>query len=141
MEISDRVRSVGLSLGKYVVVGGAMEAFGIRKAKDLDIVVTQDLFADLMKNGWKLCDCEKCQIKFQQGSTDRMLKGDGVDILAEYSYGKVFHADTEDLIRNAAIIDGVPYVQLEELLKWKKAARREKDLKDIALIEEFLAKK
>ena len=140
MEISDKVMALYLPPGKYVVVGGAMEAFGIRKANDLDIVVTEDLFADLMRKGWKLCECEKCQVKQQQGSTDRTLKGDGVDILSEYSYGDLYHADTNELIKNAAIIDGVPYVQLKELLKWKKASRREKDLKDIVLIEEFLGK-
>ena len=118
-----------------------MEAFGIRLANDLDIVVTEDLFGELMKQGWKLCECEKCQAKWQRGSTDRTLKGDGVDILSEYSCGDLYHADTGELIKNAAIVDGVPFVQLEELLKWKKAARREKDLKDVALLEEFLTKK
>jgi hypothetical protein len=44
------------------------------------------------------------------------------------------------LIKDATVIDGVPYVQLEELLKWKKVAAREKDLKDIVLIEKFLVK-
>jgi hypothetical protein len=141
MNISDRVKAVGLPLGKYVVVGGAMEAFGIRKAKDLDIVVTEDLFTELMKKGWKLCECEKCQAAWRQGSTDRILKGDGVDILSEYSCGDQYYAETDWLIKNAAIIDGVPYVQLEELLKWKKTAAREKDLKDVVLIEQFLAKK
>jgi hypothetical protein len=140
MEISNKVRKLGLPFGEYVVVGGAMEAFGIRKANDLDIVVTEDLFKELMQRGWKLCGCEKCQAEWQKGSTDRILKGDGVDILSEFSCGDLYHADTDDLIKNAAIIDGVPYVQLAELLKWKKASGREKDLKDIALIEEFLAK-
>jgi len=140
MEISDKVRALSLPLGKYVVVGGAMEAFGIRKANDLDIVVTEDLFMELLQRGRKLCECEKCQAKRQRGSTDRILKGDGVDILSEYSCGDLYYADTNELIKNAAIIDGVPYVQLEELLKWKKASGREKDLKDIVLIEEFLAK-
>ena len=131
---------LGFPLGKYIVVGGAMEAFGIRKAKDLDIVVTENLFAELMQKGWKLCECEKCRAEWKLGSTDRILKGDGVDILSEYSCGDSYYADTYELIRNAAIIDGVPYVQLRELLKWKKASGREKDLKDIALIEKFLAK-
>ena len=141
MEIGDRVRRLGFPLGKYVVVGGAMEAFGIRKANDLDIVVTSDLFDDLIRQGWKLCACERCREKQKEGSTDRILKGDGVDVLAEYSCGNEYRADTQWLIDNAAIIDGIPFVRLEELLKWKKAARREKDLKDIALIEGFLAKR
>ena len=68
MTISDRVKALGFPLGQYVVVGGAMEAFGIRPANDLDVVVTEDLFAELMRKGWKLCECEKCQIKQQQGS-------------------------------------------------------------------------
>jgi hypothetical protein len=140
MNISDRVRALELPISKYVVVGGAMEAFGIRSAHDLDIVVTEDLFNELRQKGWKLCECEKCQAEWRQGSTDRILKGDGVDILSEYSCGNLYHADTDELIRNATIINGVAFVQLEELLKWKKAAAREKDLKDIVLIEEFLAK-
>jgi len=140
MNISDRVKALGLPVGKYVVVGGAMEAFGIRPANDLDIVVTEDLFNELQQKGWKLCECEKCQAEWQQGSTDRILKGDGVDILSEYSCGNLYYKDTGELIKDATVIDGVPYVQLEELLKWKKVAAREKDLKDIVLIEKFLVK-
>jgi hypothetical protein len=140
MEISDKVRALGLPIGKYVVVGGAMEAFGIRKAKDLDIVVTEDLFMELMQKGWKLCECEKCQAGWQRGSTDRILKGNGVDILSEYSCDDRYFAETDWLIKNATLIDGVPYIQLEELVKWKKASGREKDLRDIILIEEFFAK-
>ncbi|MGD1003690.1 MAG: hypothetical protein ABR884_03920 [Minisyncoccia bacterium] len=140
MNISDRVKVLGLPADKYVVVGGAMEAFGIRPANDLDIVVTEDLFNELQQKGWKLCECDKCRAEWKLGSTDRILKGDGVDILSEFSCGELYHKDTDELIKNAAVIDGVAFVQLEELLKWKKAAAREKDLKDIVLIEEFLAK-
>jgi hypothetical protein len=138
--ISNRVKALELPVGKYVVVGGTMEAFGIRSAHDLDIVVTEDLFNELQQKGRRLCECEKCQTEWKQGSTDRILKGDGVDILSEYSCGNLYRADTDELIRNATVIDGVTFVQLEELLKWKKAVAREKDLKDIVLIEGFLAK-
>ena len=62
-------------------------------------------------------------------------------VLAEYSYDDLYFANTDDLINNAVIIGDVPFVQLDELLKWKKAAAREKDLKDIVLIEKFLAKR
>lgn len=140
MEISKRVKEVGLPSGKYVVVGGAMEAYGIRDAKDLDIVVTPDLFEDLIKQGWEVCMCDKCKESWSQGETKRILKRPGVDILSGYSWKDIYEANTDELIQNANVIDGVAFVQIEELLKWKKAARREKDLKDVELIEEFIKK-
>jgi hypothetical protein len=117
-----------------------MEAFGIRPANDLDIVVTEDLLDEFQQKGWKLCECEKCRAIRMAGSPKKILKGDGVDILSEYSWSDTYHADTEELIRSAVIIDGAAFVQLDELVKWKKACAREKDLKDVVLIEKFLAK-
>lgn len=136
--ISERVKILNLPLGKYVVVGGAMEAHGIRPANDIDIVVTEDLFEELIRKGWRVCECEKCRDRWKRGSQERILKSDGVDILSEYTWEDKYHADTGELIRDAEIIGGVPYVQLGELLKWKKAANREKDQKDVKLIEKFL---
>lgn len=48
--------------------------------------------------------------------------------------------DPQYLIDNAEIINGVPFVKLEEVIKWKKAFGRPKDLEDIKRIEEFLKK-
>jgi hypothetical protein len=44
------------------------------------------------------------------------------------------------LIRNAEIIDGVPFIKLDELIKFKKALGRDKDKKDVELIEQYLIK-
>ncbi|MDP2856193.1 MAG: hypothetical protein Q8N90_03725 [bacterium] len=46
--------------------------------------------------------------------------------------------DIKQLIREAEIIDGLPFVKLKYVLKWKKLSGREKDLKDIETIERFL---
>ncbi len=46
--------------------------------------------------------------------------------------------DTPVLIENAEIIDGLAFVRLEEVLKWKKSRNKEKDQKDIELIENYL---
>ncbi len=136
MSISEKVKKLNFLLGKYVVVGGGtMEARGIRKANDIDIVVTEDLYKELVNKGWKVCRCRcewcsnwNCNILNHHG---------GIEILPDYSWGD-YKADTNELIKSAQIIDGVPFVNLEELLKWKKAANRDKDKKDIKLIEEFL---
>lgn len=139
--ISTRVKKLGFPVGEYVVVGGAMEAYGIRDAKDLDIVVTESLFEKLLSEGRQLCICEECRVDQEKGSSKRMLKKPGVDIISQYTWKDTYQADTTELIRNANIIDDVPFVQLEELLKWKKAAAREKDLKDVELIEYYLNKR
>lgn len=138
--ISDRVKALNFPQGEYVVVGGAMEAHGIREASDLDIVVTESLFEQLIAEGWPVCECENCRIEWKNGSTRRMLKKPGVDILSDYSWKDLYNPDTAKLLKNADVIDGVPYVQLTELLKWKKVAGREKDLRDVALLEAFLNK-
>lgn len=43
-------------------------------------------------------------------------------------------------IENPLIIEGVSFVSLEEFVKWKKDLERDKDLKDVKLIEEYLQK-
>ncbi|MCL6500972.1 MAG: hypothetical protein K6T16_02995 [Candidatus Pacearchaeota archaeon] len=49
-------------------------------------------------------------------------------------------SDVNALIDSADIIGGIRYVKLQYVLEWKKALNREKDQKDIALIEEYLKK-
>lgn len=115
-----------------------MEVLDIRQANDIDIVVTEDLFDDLIRQGWQVCECGKCQDMRKNGYPYRILKSEGVDVFPDYSYRDQYRADTKELINTANVIDGVPYVRLEELLKWKKAAARAKDLKDVELIENFL---
>ncbi len=138
LSIFDKVRQLNLPLGEYVVVGGAMEAYGIRKSNDIDVVVISSLFEKLIEQGWKVCECDKCKGMRQAGTKKKILKSEGVDILSEYSWYDKYYADTEALIRDAEIIDGISFVQLDELVKWKKAANRDKDKKDVVLIEDFL---
>ncbi|HTJ70235.1 MAG TPA: hypothetical protein VL551_22045 [Actinospica sp.] len=42
--------------------------------------------------------------------------------------------DTDDLIENADVIDGVRFMPLRHLYTWKQQARRPKDLPDLAAI-------
>ncbi|WP_182875644.1 hypothetical protein [Microbispora sp. H10670] len=41
---------------------------------------------------------------------------------------------TEHLIGTADVIDGLPFMRLGDVLRWKQAARRPKDLPDIAAV-------
>ena len=64
LNIFERVRRLNLPRGEYIVVGGSMEAHGLRKAHDVDIVATTTLFEELLYQGWKLvfCECKNCKL-------------------------------------------------------------------------------
>ncbi|HTK33185.1 MAG TPA: hypothetical protein VL335_01410 [Candidatus Paceibacterota bacterium] len=137
--IFDKVRALNLPLGKYVVVGGVMEALGIRKNNDVDVVVTKDLFNKLKAASlYKTCDCTECE-EIRLKDDKEILKGDGVDIISKYSFRDLYYCPTETLIEKANIIEGLPFVSLDELRKWKSACAREKDLADIKLIDGYLS--
>jgi hypothetical protein len=53
-DIVSRVKELNLPLGEYCVFGsGVLEIYGIRKAKDVDLLVTENLYNKLKKEGWK----------------------------------------------------------------------------------------
>lgn len=139
MSIFDRVRKLNFPAGKYVVVaGGVLEAHGIREANDLDIVAEADFYDELWHGDWKACECEKHKYLVKKILVS-LLWPEEVEIAPDYSVGE-YSADPKKLLEGADIIDGLPFARLEEVLKWKKAARREKDIKDIELIDVYLAK-
>lgn len=130
MNIFEEIKKLNLPAGKYVVVGsGAMAARGIREAGDVDVLVSQDVFDELEKNGEWQVDV--------RSDEQKVLKKDGYEICTDFSYWR-YRPASEDLIKNADIIDGIPFMKLEELIKFKTALGREKDLKDIDLINNYL---
>lgn len=44
---------------------------------------------------------------------------------------------SHDLIDTAEVIDGVPFTNLDEVILWKTAMGREKDLNDLELIANY----
>ena len=134
MDIFKKLKELDYPLGEYVVVGGAMAAHKLREAHDLDILVTPKLYAKLLKEGYKQCLCEQCL------NTSRiMLNKDNVDIVPNYMFGN-YIGDTKSLIENADIIDGFPFIKLEEFIKFKRELGRQKDFDDIKLMEDYLLK-
>lgn len=132
MDIFKKLKELNFPIGEYVVVGGAMAAHNIREAHDLDILVTPILYRRLLNGGYKQCLCEQCL------STSRiMLNKDNVDIVPNFMFGN-YIGDTKYLIESADIINGFPFIKLEEFIKFKKELGRPKDLDDIALIENYI---
>jgi hypothetical protein len=128
MNITERIKKLKLPFGQYVVVGSAvLEVLGIRSANDIDIAVTPKLFKKLQATGdWK-----------KEERYDKIfLKQDGIDIIPQLAWSG-YATTTAEAIASAIVIDGISFMNLEELKKFKTALGREKDKADITLIENY----
>tara|TARA_Y100000031_G_C8136777_1_gene345637 strand:+ start:430 stop:825 length:396 start_codon:yes stop_codon:yes gene_type:complete len=124
-ELLDELRKLDLPEGSYAIFGsGPMVVRGLREAGDLDIVVKKKVWDQL---------AEEFGVKDEQKG---QIMANGIDIF--WNWEPWLH-DPDLLINTAEMIDGFPYVRLEHLLEWKKAFGREKDLKDVRILEDYLA--
>lgn len=125
-----KVKKLNLPLGSYALFGSA--PLGIRNLKecnDIDIIVTPELWETCLNKGWTLKESENkpaCLI---------LNDNNDIELWKEWGPGPW---DILRLISEAEILDDLPFVKLENLLKWKKLNAREKDLKDVEIIENFL---
>jgi hypothetical protein len=122
-----KVRDLHLPEGKYAIFGsGPMGVRGIRECHDIDMVVTEDLWDVMNDSGW--------EVRPKSDGSPRLLK-DEIEVWNSWKPGEW---DVDQLIRDAEVIDGLPFVTLESVLKWKRLLGREKDIRDIEMIEKFL---
>lgn len=128
MNIIERVKKLDLPLGEYVVAGsGILDALHIREARDIDIAVVPALLAKLRaEGGWE--EEERYGRVF--------LKRGDIEIIPQLSW-KDYPTTTEEAIASAMIIEGVPFMNLTELCRFKGALGREKDHADIVLINAY----
>lgn len=128
------LREFNLPNDQYAIFGSG--PLGIRNIKaigDIDIVVTPNLFATL---------AEKYGITDENGVKKIILPGGIVEAFWEGS----FYSESPDekapsissQIAHSEIIDGLPFDSIENVLYYKRRDRREKDLKDILLIEQWM---
>lgn len=134
MDIVSRVKALNLPLGKYCVFGsGVLEIYGIRKAKDVDVLVDKDLYKELSTQGWKR------KWIFWRVFICKAITNGPNEAFTNIHWGK-YKPDTNSLIKNAELFQGVPFLSLEELLNFKRLLPREKDINDAKLIEEYFAR-
>ena len=104
-----------------------MAIHGIRESQDIDLIVTSNLYDKLLLLGWR---------EEGSGSNIHCSKGN-FDAFNNWDFNN-YYPNPERLIQEAEIVDGVAVVQLSEVIKWKKAFGRHKDLVDIKLIQNYL---
>ena len=131
---ADKVKALNLPLDQIIVIGsGILDQLGIRPASDIDLAASSDLMKKLSEESG---DWLK---KFDDNQHFYFVKDDGS---AEVWDGWDFDGQTvsyDDLLDYAVEYDGVRFVDLEFLRKWKSWRGREKDVRDVELIDEWRA--
>ena len=122
----ERLKSLKLSADQFALFGsGPMAVRGMREPGDLDVVVTKELFVELSK----------------KYPADPSWHGGKIKAIAEDI--DVYDATAapipaETLIERAEVFEGIRFLTLEDTIAAKRVQNREKDLKDIEIIEAYL---
>lgn len=130
-QIIDKVKSLNLTEGSYVVFGSCPLALvGLREAGDVDMLVNDETFARLRQDGWREVD---------KGKDDNPLAHDVFEAHNSWKFS-AYNPTLQHLLATGTVIDGVPFASLDEVRKWKAASGRPKDFADIELIDGYLSK-
>lgn len=101
----------------WLAAGGAMVFYGFREETgDIDLGCTKKMADGL--------DAAGCPMKLLPDGTRKFSPAEDVEIFEEW------------IADRAEMHDGVPVVSVKGLIEMKRALGREKDLRDIRLIEE-----
>ena len=128
-QLLGKLNSLGLSADDYAVFGsGPMFAHGIKDlGHDLDIIARG--------NAWRqACSTSSPPTAIFGGLVVNLFNGE-IEIFDSWVPGDW---DVNDLIDTAEIIEGIRFVTLGNVVKWKRLMGREKDLIHIKMIEDYL---
>lgn len=133
-KIKKDLEKLGLSSENSVVIGsGILNALGIRESNDIDAVVSEETF-EVLKS--------KNELTLDASKGEALLTNDLFEIWTEWEVlGKKYKFS--DLSAESTIVDGVRYNSLDFLFRvknnWvKDGSAREKDKRDVELINNFL---
>ena len=130
MDIFAEVRKLGFSDSEYVVVGsGIMQAMGIKNVDDIDIVVTPELFERCTAQGWEWHPRPNGEPGLRRGDVSLYLDVNCPP--AELSFAQ--------LLAGSVVVEGVRFSSLDQLVDFKKAYGRDKDMRDLELIAAYFA--
>ena len=123
----DELSSFNLPTDQFAVTSsGTLAVRNLREANDLDVIVSEKLWKKLIK-----------KYPISKDSDFESIDIGNVQLL---HCGSWFTGNNEKMIEEADVINGIRYVKLEEIKKRKIGRDREKDIRDIKLIEDFLRK-
>ena len=122
------VKSLGLNINDYVVIGGGvLEVLDLRQTVDVDLVVSKSIYGKFKDLGWK-----------------EYIQDDGKKILSRRGYKIMMHymrRDLRRLTKYSFIKNGVRFMGINDLIESKERLGRSKDLEDIDLLNKYLKSK
>lgn len=135
-DFKNKLATLGLNSHNSVVIGsGILDALGVRKSNDIDVVVDEETYARLR---------DESRFREEQHYGRSVLVDDSFEVNTHWGVlGK--DQTLSDLIEQSVTVDEVRYISLGFLLAVKKSWLlddnvRQKDIDDVKLIEEYLAR-
>lgn len=133
MNIFKKLKELNFPLGEYVLVGsGPLAARELREASDLDIAVTDKLWQQLFDSGNYKTEERYGRLFLAEPDSE------DVDIIKQLDW-EAYPTTVEEAIASADIIQDFPFLSIPETIKFKTALGREKDFRDIKMLEDYLA--
>lgn len=122
-ELLNRLKGLPFESGDYwLITGGAMVLYGLRaETGDIDLGCTGRLFEALRAQGYP--------VTVMPDGARKICFADDVEIFENWLYGDI------------EILEGIPVISLQGLIRMKHSIGREKDMRDIALIEAYISQK
>lgn len=127
-KIVEQVKGISLRKNEYIVVGsGLLGALKLRDVEDIDLVVSPEILDRYeSKDGWRK--------EVRYGKT--FLLKEPFEMFSELAW-EDYQTTRGEAIASARYIDGVPFLNIEETIKFKQALGREKDYQDIKLLKQY----
>jgi hypothetical protein len=128
--VMGELEKLALPENSFMVMGsGILDALGIRKSHDIDLVVSDEVYETLLADGWN----KKVSSDGHEGIESGIMEAynDWTD-----SDAKVKKID--ELLLDAEWVNGVPFNSLAKLSLYKARRGQQKDFADLVLIQEYI---
>lgn len=131
---AERVKELGLPLDQIIIIGsGILDQLGIRQSADIDVATNRAVLEEIARSDDWAKKIDKNQRRYLVKCDGSAEIWDGWEI-----DGRVVEYDK--LLDYAVEYDGVKFVSLDFLRRWKNWRGREKDMQDVRLIDEWREK-
>lgn len=122
-EIIKLLKEINLPTNEYwLLAGSALVMYGIKeRTNDIDLGCNNKLFNELIEKGY--------ETKFMHNGCRGLDISNYIEVAEEWESGKI------------VLVDGFQVASLESIREGKLARGKEKDLRDVDLIDEYLKNK
>jgi len=125
----NKLISLRLPEGSYMVMGsGILDVLDIRRAVDVDLVVSEEVYVYLWEDGWNERVASNGAVGIERDVFQAYAKWDDEGTIKTLN----------ELLVDAEWVNGVAYNSLAKLTLYKVRRGREKDLADLELINKYL---